>query len=301
MKRFLWKAAGVVAVFGVAFCLAGVLRGGHPMSIAVHWQNGLPHISYFTDDSGWRLVAGDPDSRPTDHGSSLPAEAPPAPEAPAAPEAPSIEYADGDREVPGQTVRALDVDVGAAKVVLQPGEDWSLQVKGLQNYSAEVDDGVWEISCNEMTVFGTQDSCLTITFPRDAVLDELDLDIGAGGATVEGLRCQEMDITVAAGGAELRDVVVYGECQLEADVGGITLQGDLQGGADIECGMGGVKCVLVRPRDYGYTVDCGMGGVTIDGVDHGGLAADATVNAAAPVQYDIDCGMGGVEIKFVDG
>lgn len=315
MRKFLLKAAGVLAIFGVAFSVTGLLQGGRPMAARINWQGGRPRFSY-QESWGPSLSIGHWSSdTPVELAPDAP-EAPAAPEVPAAPEAPAVPEDPAAAEtappleeaLPGtynehatgmtQEIHSLSIEAGAARIVLQPGDSWNLEVAGTSAYTSEVEDGVWEIECTSAQLFGTDEAGLFITFPFDAVLRSLDVEIGAGSLTGSGLVCQQASLEVGAGSLELLDTVVTGPCELSASLGALILTGELAAGADIECGMGSVKCDLVRPQDFGYTIEGGMGGVTIDGQDYGGLAVDTTVNPGAAVQYAIECGMGGVEIKF---
>lgn len=198
-----------------------------------------------------------------------------------------------------QEADALDVQLGGVKVELQPGESWALRTEGLRvRCNSVIANGVWHISNQDSSLVNLPGGKVIITYPVRLPLRQLTLQIGAGSLVSGPLCCQQADIEVGAGSMTLDDLLVQGRCRLQVGMGSLQMQGSLQQGAKIDCGMGSVKCRLERPASYGYAVNCGVGTVRVDGHNHSGLGSEAVVDRDAPVQYKINCGMGEVLVNF---
>lgn len=316
MKHFvrtMLRLAVGCAVLGLVLSVAGVGMGGRLTNVRIHWNHG-PRVEY-TDvlDEG-RLEFGVTDDEAPE------IDAPDAPAAPDAPDAPDVIGAQAEAGLtPQGDIRELEVDISAASVKIIEGDAWDLQVRGNPHYTSECEGGVWKLETeDDWLPQNWNDVSFTITIPKGAQFDEVDLKIGAGTMTVEDVRCTEAELKVGAGTLKA-ECVTCEELKLEAGAGTMTLKelsctggseidvgmgtlkvesGRLTGSSEIHCGMGTVKLELERPSDYGYAVKSGMGTVKIDGRNYSGMAVKTEQNSSADTFYDVDCGMGTVKIEF---
>lgn len=271
MKKFLLRAAGLCAAVGVALCIAGLLRGGRATGVEFTWKNGRPAFRYVS------ALNKDAAGSTADAVSS------------------ATQTASADLSGRGE-IRSLDLQIGGARVELVPGDGWDLAVSGTKDYTKKIENGTLHIEND--SVLPSDDAVFTLTFPAGWTLDEVSLEIGAGSLTARGLNCTELDLKVGAGSAGLTDCTVLGACSLEAGMGSVTYTGELAAGAEVDCGMGSVRCTVSEPPSWGAEVDCGVGSVHIGSQSWSGLGAETVFGAGAPVQYKVDCGLGTVEIRF---
>ncbi len=280
------------ALFGAVFTAAGFLMGGRLTAVHVYWDNG-PRVRY----EEW-----DGQSRAPEVSAS---EA--APQAGTGPVGEETVVEDKGRHggaVPTGDVRRLEVNAGACEVTVTVGDDWGVWYDGDLRVTSDFDDdGEWEIETPAVKNLAMGDmGSLTIQVPRDTVLAELDLTIGAGKLYAEGLVCEEGNFSVGAGTMTLENVSCLSESDWETGAGALCVRGgQLRGEVSIECGMGSVEMDIDRPKSYDYSVDCGMGSVTVDGSKYAGIAAERNFTGrSADALFEIDCGMGSVEIRFTD-
>lgn len=264
MKKFLWRAAGILAVIGVALCIAGVLRGGRPMGIQLGWANGHLQVNY----------------------AEFPRE--------------MVNSSSAETGTPeqSQTIHSLEVELGAARVRVLTGKAFSLEVSDGATHTQQVDNGVWRIEGKGKPL--TKETLFTITVPAGLTLQQVSLEMGAGQLEAEGLVCQQADLEVGAGTMDFVNCTVQGPCEMEVGMGMLQFDGTLNQGASINCSMGSVKCLLSRPQSYGFTVDCGVGNVCIDQWEYSGVGTEVRQNTQETVLYQIDCGMGQVSVQFAE-
>lgn len=214
-------------------------------------------------------------------------------------------------------VTQLDFDLGAMNLELVEGDEFSIRQAGnLPAYSDTVENGVWVLESSGVNWRGEMGT-LTVTYPRGTVFDRVDLDVGMGTLTVNGLQANGLYTAVGMGKGTLTDVAVGGDATLSADMGELTFTGSVGGDAslsagmgqldyrgplggtvELDCGMGELNVTTPQPAQYGYTVDCGMGTVSIGGNEYSGLSSDVTVASGTLPFFTIDCGMGTVKVDF---
>lgn len=277
IKTLLSIAGGCLAL-GIVLAVVGLCLGGRLTSIRVGWDNG-PRVYYtdaFADGGSGRFQADTSDAPSVSAASSLPG------------------------AVPTDAVQKLEVDISTARVVIQLGDAYDLQVSGSPRYESTVSGGAWKIETTGDWQLRNWDNVkFFITVPRDVVFDEVELSIGAGTLKAEGIACHTADLEVGAGEMTVKNLACTQKSSLDVGMGTLTIDGgSLDGRNEISCGMGSAEVTVVRPADYGYAVETGMGAVSIDDHSHSGMGVELESNRGAATFYDIDCGMGAVTITF---
>lgn len=261
----------VLAVIGVGIALVGKALGGQSSGSPIHLGG------WFSGDTASSLSA------------------PAAPQAPTAPEAPAapagISATDG--------IRSLEVELGAASVTIRPGDGFSVTADDMSAIDVYQDEDTFEVTANDRWRGNWKEFHIEITVPADYVLDELDLTIGAGKLTAEGLRCLEADLCVGAGQMILTDFSADVSADLEAAAGQIKLNGEVYGEVDISAEAGQVVLNIPRPEDYGYEVECSLGNVKLGPHQFSGMSTSASDNTGAATLFEIECSVGSVEVNFV--
>ncbi len=263
--KFLCSIASACLALGIILTIIGFAMGGRPNNISFDWKHG-PRLVYSEVGNG-----GANRTEPIETGKNYSAEK-------------------------SAEIHSLQVDVGGASVVIKNGEQFDLFVTGTNNFTAEIDNGVWEIESDWSGV--ASNVTFTVTVPSDFDFDEITLHMGAGTLEAEDLRCKNADIEIGAGKMTLNDFAASGKTDIEIGMGALNFNGSLLGKVNIDCGMGSAKFNLERPATYGYDVDCGIGSVNLDGKSFSGLGVTGHQDIGSANFYGIDCGMGSVNINF---
>lgn len=246
------------------------------------------------------------------------------------------------------TLGSLEIDVKDCNVVIWKSEDanaWILMDGSTNKAYYKIDDeggrnrlrianevehhlGHWRNGPND-TVY--------LWLPEGCVLEECDIDMGAGYMDSIFLKAKEMKVNLGAGLVEadgfegeeisilvgagelladrvtagnagfeigaghmsISELSVSGETDLDVSMGAAEVAGTIAGDLDVECGMGEIVMNLAGSEDdHSYYVECGMGNVVVGSYSHEGVASHKSWNAGKSSYFDINCNMGSVTVTF---
>lgn len=254
-------------------------------------------------------------------------------------------------ELTADTLRSLYIELGACDLyVMESDSDHvGIAMKGnTKNFRYVVKNGDtlrmvnwtprgvlnWSVGSLERKNAGK----VYLYLPQGCLLDNLDIEIGAGSMESIELRAREVSMTVGAGICELEGLTASGKIELdvgagsidvgsfaadkadmtvgagellignarigrEADVdlgmGNLELSGLVNGDMDIDCGMGNVTLHLDdAEEDHNFEIECSMGNVDVGSHSYTGIANERSIANGSNSTYEIDCSMGNVVIDF---
>ena len=264
--------AGITFMAGLALLIVGFSMGGRPVGIQLRWDNGPKLVQ--TTLPRWSNAETASATLGTGRNSSV------------------LSNTDG--------IRNLDFEIGAAKVTIQSGTDFSLEVLGDAKYYEEQNGDTWVIETQSPSFgLGYGDNVeFIITVPKGVVFDFVSFQIGAGQLSASDISCKNAVLNTGAGTMKLTSFFASQSSSIEVGMGTIQVNGDLRGAVDIECGMGKADFLLQRPTSFGYQIDCALGNVEVDSDSFSGAAVEKSYNTNADTLYSIDCGMGSTSISF---
>lgn len=187
-------------------------------------------------------------------------------------------------------IDALKLEIGAASCRILPSDDENWKIVGEavpSDFEVKAGGGTLKISGNTNRFWGfglgeSGGSGIEIYVPKNAKLKEIDLDVGAGEVAMEDgslISCKKLTLDVGAGSC--------------------TLNVDLSGDADVECGVGEIVLNLQgKESDFDYAVECGIGSVQIGDAEYSGLGTDKTISNKSKKKIDAQCGVGSISIDF---
>ncbi len=131
--------------------------------------------------------------------------------------------------------------------------------------------------------------------------DSADLMVGAGRINIESLSVRKLNMEVGAGELNIGKADISGETDLELGMGNVELGGLFSGNMNIECGMGNVTLHLDdAEEDHNYEIDCSMGSVNLGNTSYTSLSNEKTIFNGSSSTYEIECSMGNVSIDFAE-
>ncbi len=181
-----------------------------------------------------------------------------------------------------EDVRDLDIEFGAGKLEVFYADVEKIQVRQehVKDFGCYVEDGTLYIEGNNNIWKGKATGEIIVRIPKDTVFNEVDMEIGAGQASLKDLAANSLDIEVGAGEARLTGLDVR---ELDAKTGAGKLYAEL---VDSE-------------KDYSYDAECGIGEIVIGGSSIGGLGGSKSVeNLGAGKHMDLECGVGQIQVEF---
>lgn len=179
-------------------------------------------------------------------------------------------------------VRDMEIEVGAGKLEVYYADVEKIQVKqeGVKKFSCYVEDGTLYIEGNNNLWKSRSVGKIVVQIPKDIVFDEVDMEIGAGQATIKDLAANSVNIEVGAGEAHLTSLDTK---ELDASTGAGSLYVEL----------------IDSETDYSYDAECDIGQIMIGKTSIGGFGGSRNVeNPGARKYMDLECGIGQIEIKF---
>lgn len=183
-----------------------------------------------------------------------------------------------------ENIRELDIEIDAGSLeIYYDDKVAAIQVKQekASNVKTYVDEDALHIEYNRKWGIHNTDAKVIVILPQGMNFQEVDLEIGAGKASIEGLITNSLDVSVGAGQADIKMLDVK-EMNAETGAGQLNVE------------------VLGEEKDYSYQLECGIGNIRIAGQSYSGLGNEKEIrNENAKGELDIACGVGEVKVEFV--
>ncbi len=207
-------------------------------------------------------------------------------------------------------VRELVMSFGAAEVVMIPGNNYSIETRGI---SAEAmnchlsSEGVLTINNSKRLNlnFWSHDRKsrivprILVTIPEVAKLNKFKVSVGAGNFKAKNINvcCQQGTVDVGAGKLVLQSVF-GGKLNIRCGMGDLEYKGSITGRSNIDCGMGSVRLELKgKVDDYSYDAKVGLGDFKFNNEKKSGVC-QVLNNVKKENHFSVNCGMGSVSIMF---
>lgn len=162
------------------------------------------------------------------------------------------------------------------------------------------------------------DQRITLTIPKDAILDSALFEFGAAEIAMDRVVANELYITVGAGelhadsltatelvrlnvgaGAFYADNVTLANAELVCGVGEMEVSGLITGESTVDCGVGSMELTLDGEQEYYYgDLDCGLGELRFGDIQIDGSGKKSYGTSSAERRMDIKCGIGEVDVRF---
>lgn len=191
-------------------------------------------------------------------------------------------FADADEKAVSDTftfedVDSLDIEFGAGNLKIKSfGDEFKVEVNEMVGFSHKVEHGKLFIESGMGSVFDTGDAYIEITVPKDFILEDLNIELGAGNATLTDLSINKMDAEIGAGKLQGNGLSIE-KTTIEVGAGKATLEyaGSLS--------------------DYSIELEKGVGKASVDGENYD---ADTHINKSAKNKIEGEVGVGKISLDF---
>lgn len=219
----------------------------------------------------------------------------------------------------------LDLEIGGGTLTVREGDSLVLKKEGGPECQYYIEGDTFYLKQKCPVGGGAAD--LTLTLPEGIVLDNVNIAMGAGKIAAKDVLCaKNMEIEVGAGEITFEEVrteffsaeaatgsvavhrLDAGECEVEVNMGSITLEDSLiTGNLCAEVNMGDISVFLRDSyENHDYDVSCSMGNICIREGERimrecEGLAnslAFSGNNSVGGSEYDLNCSMGSILVEF---
>ena len=118
------------------------------------------------------------------------------------------------------------------------------------------------------------------------MLEELDIDCGAGKISVSDITATKLDLDAGAGSLEIEnsnfsttdidggagEIIINNSflrnLDLDAGIGKVSISGEIYGRSEIDCGVGEVNLKLGNLSNYQFFVEKGIGSIQINNMSY---------------------------------
>lgn len=222
----------------------------------------------------------------------------------------------------GSDVKSLEIEIGGYyfKTAASSDDSFYLSTENAEKFQCYVESGVLRLKAVNPNIihFGsTNRKSITLYIPEGQYFGKVELELGAGQATLENLDAGQVSLEVGAGQViaqnirvgELGISVGAGQMKLsgmqvdvldaEVGMGELVCDGSIQRSASLECGMGNIELTLAgKQQDFNYQLEMAAGNLTLGASSYSGLAQERDIQNGADKNIEIECAMGNVTILF---
>lgn len=211
-------------------------------------------------------------------------------------------------------VRNLDIDIASADIIIEKGTEFKVEAENVSSNLKVKQHGSTLTLKENFGFFGHsfKSGKITITV-AEGVLNELNIDTGAGAIEISDITVKLIDVDQGAGSIRINNLVSdktiidggageidiknskLNNLDLDAGVGRTTIEGTIYGKSDIDCGVGEINLNLVGDESvYKIVASKGIGNININDVNY---KSDETYGYGSN-KIDIDGGVGAINIKL---
>ena len=211
-------------------------------------------------------------------------------------------------------VEALDIEVGAADIVIEKGDKLTVRYSGV-NFDFSEEDGKLEIENDDDSFLGIDAAGkLVVTVPDKMSFKRVALSAGAGDIFIESLSCGSLDLDLGAGQIDIDYIRAKNDANIDGGAGEMVIaSGDinnldislgvgktelkalLTGKSTVEAGVGELVLTLQGKKDdYTVFAETGIGEFSVDGER---VSDGYTVGDGAGL-VEIEGGIGAVRVNF---
>lgn len=204
---------------------------------------------------------------------------------------------DGIREIEVEaSVMNLEVKVDSTlKNAVRVEIDDAAYASKLNQYR---DGNTLVLRTNRKLTSEEEEGTVWIYIPEE-LLDEVELELGAGRVQMERIYARTLNLTMGAGEAYVSDFKVN-EADFDCGAGKIEAYGAVEQEIEIDCGIGSIDLSLDGAKeDYNYEVSCGTGKIAVGGESYTGVNEKEYHSHHAKKEMSLDCGIGAINVQFV--
>lgn len=205
-------------------------------------------------------------------------------------------------KVASHTVEDWNLELGGCEFVVEPSEDESYYVeyrgKGKSQVYTKGDELFVKVLNSSSIDFEKEENCFTLYVPTKAELKKVEIELGAGKASMNDICAKDVKIQVGAGELVLEDAE-FEKVKVEVGAGRCAIQGEVNDDIKAECAMGSLELKLKgEEEDFNYDIETVSGSISVGNHEYSGLAKEKEIDHDADKKMELECAMGSIEVRF---
>ena len=138
--------------------------------------------------------------------------------------------------------RNLEVSMSAGSLTFVAGDDFHVDYdKSVINVTEHGDSLTIENDHAHPTASQRRRMDVTVTVPDGYAFDSVDIEMGAGKMIVHSLTCDTLDLQLGAGSATVDNVIVIGSAEIQEGAGELAVKGGEINNLTLQCGAGATR------------------------------------------------------------
>jgi len=215
-----------------------------------------------------------------------------------------------------QDVHSIDIDISYSDILITTGEEFKVEATNIsRSFSSKVKNDTLKIKEKKHWFWaGNSSGKIIVTIPTDDVLQDIEIDSGAGRVELDKILASNLDVSQGAGLLTIREgdfsktsidggagkieisSSMLNNLELDAGVGKVDIEAMITGSSDIDSGVGEINLRLLGAKeDYRLKVEKGVGSLKIDDKSY---SSDTSVGTGSNL-IEIDGGVGSITIDFI--
>ena len=199
----------------------------------------------------------------------------------------------------------LELEIEAGQLEICYGDVENIQIEGKNIQGLKVATGGKEgegtlYMESGIDVIDRTDSLLKIILPKGKRFREVELELGASQADIDGLLAEYIELSIDTGQAHISNVDTR-TLDMEVGAGQADITNLTIWNLNLEVGVGEANVQLNgAEKDFSYRIECGIGEVVVGNHSYGGFGAEQNIkNSDTSYLIDIECGIGSVDMQFL--
>lgn len=209
-----------------------------------------------------------------------------------------------------QNIENIDVDIKNTSITIKQSDIFKVETNNKYIEHKQNDN---KLSIKERSHFWHNNKTNLIIYIPSNILNNVEIDTGAGLVSIENLLANQLDLNLGAGKVEINNLEILNKTKidggageinikngiinnldLDMGVGKVTIGAKILGNSEINAGVGELNLDLIgREDDYNINVEKGIGSIKLSGNDiKNGIYGNGNN------KIDIDGGVGSINIKF---
>lgn len=170
-------------------------------------------------------------------------------------------------------VSKIDIDLPIGDLNIKEGNEFKLEIEASKKLMPD-----WKIEGDTLRIkgsskgvsffsFGNQVQKVTLTIPRDHVIERADLSLDMGNIEIEDVELNDVYIEADMGNVVARKIEAS-FYSVEADMGNVEISGDVFN-IEADCDMGNIDIDVDNLNKCIISAEADLGNVTVNGEDEG--------------------------------
>ena len=213
-------------------------------------------------------------------------------------------------------VKKIDIDILSSNIEIKPGQEFKVEANTeskltctQNNEILKIEENVGWFKVNKVS------GNIIIYIPKEANIEKLDLDTGAGKIDIQNIKAEKIDLDHGAGVLKITDSK-FDNTDIDGGAGKIEIASSELNNMDLDCGAGKVEIearitgnnkisagvgeinleLLGNKEEYQITAERGIGNIRIENQE----CSSKTTYGIGTNKIKVEGGIGNIDIQYIN-